>query len=114
MVQNCSTSKCVKTIDVIPCRCLCSLNNTELTLTGITTTPNCCGNNIKVNYTVSCSYQDNQCQNTTICKECSFTYLIPNCCCNCNLNPSATFDCLDVEQVSRNEIVVRAKCNIRY
>ena len=115
MVQNCSSRcKCVSTYDTIPCRCVCSINNIELTLQNVTTTPNCCGNNIKINYVVSCSYQDNNCLNTTICKECSLTYLVPNCCCNCNINPVVTFDGLNVDQLCRKEIVVRANCNIKY
>lgn len=114
-MQNCSScNKCIKTIDVIPCRCVCSINNTELTLNGVSKTNNCCGTNFKIDYTISCSYQDNKCLNTTICKECSLTYLIPNNCCNCNINPCVMFDCLDVEQVANNMILVRAKCNIKY
>ena len=91
-----------------------TINNTELTLNGVSKTNNCCGTNLKIDYTISCSYQDNKCLNTTICKECSLTYLIPNNCCNCNINPCVMFDCLDVEQIANNMILVRAKCNIKY
>jgi hypothetical protein len=113
-LPNCSKcNKCIKTIDIIPCRCVCSINNTELTLNGVTKTDNCCGINLKIDYTISCSYQDNKCQNTSICKECSLTYLIPNCC-NSNVNPVVNFECLDIEQISNNMILVKAKCNIVY
>jgi len=112
-VQGCSSyCKCIETIDSIPCRCVCRINNTELTQTGVTTTSNGCGNNIKIDYLVTLSYQDNRCLNTTICKECSINLCVPSCCCAAN-SYCATFDCLNVEQISRNEIVVRAKCNIK-
>ena len=75
MQNSSSCNKCIKTIDVIPCRCVCSINNTELTLNGVSKTNNCC---------------------------------------NCNINPCVMFDCLDVEQIANNMILVRAKCNIKY
>lgn len=114
-MSNCSMNcKCITLVDVLPCRCVKQINNVNLTLKDITTSSNCCGNNIKINYQISISYQDNNCLTTSICKDSTLTYLLPNSCCSNCLNPSVKFDCLETEAVTRNNIYIKSNCIISY